>query len=236
MRPASNALPAREVRRAPLQAELPLTAAAAGAGASRPAADEAAPAGTAAVHWRALLAGNSPREVLSRIVQGDPLGVRERVAQRLREDAYLLDADRVHLRCLARCARMAPRYRGSPELPVWIDALVVESVAELLREDAETRRREPSQPARGACAFDALARPLGLDPAAMRQACVGVNRMPREDRKAFYELVIRGRSLDALAQQSGPTPTPIARRAPAVLENVLRAAHAPDQGRNEAEP
>src|SRR5262249_54272631 len=69
--------------------------------------------------WRRLLSG-TPREVLARLVQEDPLGVREKVAARLRADALLLDSDRVHLRVLARVSRFAGRYRGRPDLGSWI--------------------------------------------------------------------------------------------------------------------
>src|SRR5687767_2341511 len=62
-----------------------------------------------AVDWRVILAGASPREVLARLMNGDPLGLAVVVEQRLRVHAYLLDADRVFLRAAARCARLAVR-------------------------------------------------------------------------------------------------------------------------------
>src|SRR4051812_31993837 len=89
------------------------------------------------VRWRRLLSGGTPREILCRIVQGDPLGLRDRVALRLHADAYLLDADRVLLRALARCARFAGRYQGRPELGSWLDEIAGQAVEEVLREDLE---------------------------------------------------------------------------------------------------
>ena len=47
--------------------------------------------------WRRLLAGGGAREVLARIVPGDPLGIRRRVATRLRAEALLLDGDHLHV-------------------------------------------------------------------------------------------------------------------------------------------
>ena len=61
---------------------------------------------------RALLAGGSPREILARLVDGDPLGLRAVVYERLRARAYLLEADRVFLRSLARVARLSDAETG----------------------------------------------------------------------------------------------------------------------------
>lgn len=181
----------------------------------------AAAQGAPTARWQALFAGGSPREILSRIVQGDPLSLREHVARRLRADAYLVDADRVHLRCLARCARRAVRYHGRPELAAWLETIVIESIEELHREDQESALGSSDAEATHGGAFSALARPLGLDPRAMRSACVVFNRMSAPERRAFFDLVIRGRSLDELARESGESATEIARRARRALDALL---------------
>ncbi|HUR26776.1 MAG TPA: hypothetical protein VM509_01205, partial [Planctomycetota bacterium] len=92
-------------------------------------------------HWRAVLGGLSPREILARLLQGDPLGLRQVVAARLASRAYLFDADRVHLRALAHCARYGVRYRGTPPLETWLEEIVDQALLDLLREDAEAERR-----------------------------------------------------------------------------------------------
>jgi len=207
--------------------------------------------------WRAWLAGASPREILARIVQGDPLRLRARVARKLRDGAYLLDADRVHLRSLARCARAATRYRGRPELGSWLDGLVDAAVADLLREDDECVRRgeapqetvhgettqEPTD-GRATCrvspdrsgpdrpgparpdrdqggALVELSLPLGLDPRSLAFACHAFNRLPNEDRRAFFELVVRGRALEVLARDERGGATVVARRARRALRTLL---------------
>ena len=194
----------------------------------------------AAADWRAWLAGGTPREVLARIVQGDPLEVRGRVARELRERALLFDADRVHLRALARCARAAPAYRGRPALDAWVDARVSEALLELLREDDERRDEEP----RGVepdAALVALAKPLGLDPERLARACRAFNRLPVEDRRAFFRLVLERRSLDELACDSrsvtrratrgasdGASATSLARGARRALRVLLAEAPPPE--------
>lgn len=175
----------------------------------------------ARVPWRRLLAGGTPREVLARIVDGDPLGVRPRVAQRLRSRALLLDADRVVLHVLARCAREAPLYRGRPALEAWLDAILEAGLDELLREDVESERAARPATPEELAAHRELARPLGLDPEEMRGVCVAFNHLDEGDRRAFYALVLEGASLDALARETGRAAPVLARAARRALEAIL---------------
>ncbi len=164
---------------------------------------------------RALLQGRSPKEILSRIVSGDPLRLRARAGRRLEEQALFLDADRVYLRALALTSRAAPRYRGQPETEEWLAARVDEAIAELL-EEGDDAARAPG-------AFESLAKPLGLDPRAMLRACARFHRLPLADRRSFFELVLHARSLDELARASGESATEIARRARRGLDALLAA-------------
>jgi DNA-directed RNA polymerase specialized sigma24 family protein len=201
------------------------TTAAAGAG-ERPEA--------AACDWRRWLAGGSPREVLARIVRDDPLHMRERVAARLRAEAWLLDADRVQLRALARVARAAPAYRGRPALPEWLDAHVGRAIAELVQRDGDGGALDAGD-VDLLRAFEQLARPLGLDPRALGRACAAFNRLPAPERGAFFALVIEGRELDELASGAGASATELARRARRALDAVLACCPTPAPPAPEAE-
>ena len=171
--------------------------------------------------WRAVLAAASPREVLARLMGGDPLGLAAVVEERLRARAYLFDADRVFLRTAARCARLAVRYRGDPPIARWLAERADEALLDLLRTDAESDLRGEPPPPERLAAFQVLARPLGLDPARMHRACLAHNQLPQEQRRAFRELLIEGRSLDELAANGGRSATDIARAARAALLVVL---------------
>lgn len=175
-------------------------------------------------HWRAVLGGMSPREVLARLLQGDPLELRRAVAQRLAARAYLFDADRVHLRALAHCARYAVRYRGTPPLEAWLAEIVDQALLELLREDAEAERRAAAVDPQDLAALGDLARPLGLEPAAMRRVCLAHNLSSEPERLAFHGLVIQGRELEEVARSLGISGVEVARRARRALETVLIAA------------
>jgi DNA-directed RNA polymerase specialized sigma24 family protein len=183
---------------------------------------QAAP--TAQEHWRSVLGGMSPREILARLLQGDPLGLRNVVAARLASRAYLFDADRVHLRALAHCARYGVRYRGTPPLETWLEEIVDQALLDLLREDADAERRGVAADAEELAAFVDLARPLGLEPATMRRVCLAHNLLREPERRAFHGLVIARRTLEDVARSLGQSGVEVARLARRGLEAVLIAA------------
>lgn len=166
-----------------------------------------------------LLVG-SPREVLARILPEDPLDVRDAVVAVLRAQCVFLDADRVHLRALARIARAGLRFAGArTDLASWIRAEVAGAVDEVVREEAEVR------PVDSGSTFVQFARPLGLDPEAVRRGCAAFNRLPHADRAAFFALVVRSVGLEALARETGESPSMLGRRARRGLDAVLHANH-----------
>ncbi len=174
--------------------------------------------------WKQLLAGASPREVLARIMNGDPLELRPRVVARIRDRAWLIDVDRVLLRSFARTARFAVRYRGDPPLELWLGERIDEALADILREDLEAERRVEPIDVHQHAAFVALAKPLGLDPARVRAACAAFNAQADDDRRTFYALVIEGRALDELARARSQSASEVGRTARRVLDRLLEAA------------
>lgn len=166
--------------------------------------------------WKRFLATGSSGEVLARIVEGDPLRVGERVAERLAERALLLDAERVALGTLARVARLAPHYRGRPEFSAWLGERTDEAIDDLLRtEEADEETDDDG-------AHAVLARPLGLDPRRAREACRAFNRCSDFERACFFSLVFRARGLDEAAEELSGAPTEIARAARRVLDYLMR--------------
>jgi DNA-directed RNA polymerase specialized sigma24 family protein len=195
-----------------------------GAGARESGADAPSSTQPKKIHWKQLLSGASPREVLARIMNGDPLEVRARVSARLRERALLFDVDRVLLRSFARTARFAVRYRGDPPLDAWLASMVDEALADLLREDAEAERENAPLDERQHSVYCALARPLGLDPTRMRGVCSTFNALPDEERRAFHAFVIEGASLDDLARARSLSASEVARAARRALDALLERA------------
>lgn len=164
---------------------------------------------------RMMLLG-SPGEVLERIANGDPLGVREKVHEHLRTEALLFDADRVHLKALAHCARASVTNLNTEDMPDFVSDNVARAVRELLVQEEEAALDEEA-----GGAFAQLAQPLGLGPASVRAACAAFNARPAAERRAFNGLVIEGRELEELAQSWGCSPTELARRARRALLSAL---------------
>lgn len=171
---------------------------------------------------RALLLGASPREVLLRIATDDPLRLRPAVVERLRSEYQLLDSGAVHLRCLALCAREACRYQGTPSLGEWLMARVDEAVEQVLEE-------EPCSSANDG-AWAPLAEPFGLDPQDARAACGVFNRLPLEERRAFFRIVIEREEPSLVARELGLQLSELVRFARSALECLMRAQRADDSG------
>jgi hypothetical protein len=175
----------------------------------------------ASAKGRTLLTFGGPRDVLARIVDGDPLGLRPRIAARVRARCLLLDADRAHLRTLALCARFAPRYRGRPGLDEWLMGLVDRALEEGVAEEAERLEGPPPARPETGGAFAQLGKPLGLAPEEVRRACARFNLLPLESREAFFDLVLERGDLDDLARRAALGATELARRARRALQALL---------------
>ena len=173
---------------------------------------------TARANWRTLLSGASPREVLARLLAGDPLGLRARVALALADHGYVFDPDRVLLRVAARVARFSARYRGQPELDTWLRGNIDEALIELVEDDRE------GSDAGAASSLAVLAQPLGLSAQILHRATIALHARPLEERRAFRRLVLEVGELDAVAHELGVSATEAARAARRALEAVLSVA------------
>ncbi|MSR60837.1 MAG: hypothetical protein EXS08_00125 [Planctomycetes bacterium] len=168
---------------------------------------------------RELLASGKPLEVLAHIVAEDGLALRPRLGARLGARALLCDGERVLLCAQALCALRAKAGRGAPELGRWLDEQVEEALAALTQEGEL-----------GPEALEALvdfATPLVLDPGALAVGCARFNRLPFEQREAFFALVLDGASPDRLARERGLALPELLRRARGALEPFLRPTAAP---------
>jgi hypothetical protein len=145
--------------------------------------------------WREVLGSGSPREVLARLIDGDPLDLVERCQQRLERQALLLELKRLHLRSAARVARRAAEYNGTPELDVWLGEVIRRSLKELIAEDvaalASNALTGPTSDER----ILAIAQFLGIEPALALRGCTTFNQAPYETRCAFHAIVMGGVSV-----------------------------------------
>jgi len=183
-----------------------------------------APLSEARLAPAALLLTGTPREVLARLVPDDPLGLRERVAARLAARALLLDVERVLARALAASAQRAYAWRGEPALDRWLAERVDEAIEDVVGEDLGAWSERESRSAVGP--WTVFAAPLGLDPRALFEGCARFNRLPFEQREAFFLLVLEGAPSDEACRSRSLSLSELARRARGALD-VLRGAVLP---------
>lgn len=163
-----------------------------------------------------LLCG-APEAVLARLLPGDPLGLRARVAALVEERALLLDLERATLAVQASVALASAGACAASSLQAWLDARVEEALEELLRDGT------------AGAGLARLGEALGLDGAGLAAACARFDRLPEELRRAFVALVLEGERPDAQARAQGVSLGEFARRARAALEpfrGLARAAAA----------
>jgi hypothetical protein len=169
--------------------------------------------GAARAQGAVLLAFGTSEEVLARLVDGDPLGLRGRLAAALAREALLLDVERGFLRLLSVVALRARDWRGAEDLDVFLERCVDEAVRGLVHEEETGPFGEP---------LEFCARPLGLDARVLGEACRGFNGLGPEVREAFMAAVLAGEAPERSARLRRLSLSEFARRARAGLEPFRR--------------
>jgi hypothetical protein len=153
-----------------------------------------------------LLRGRSPRHILDQLVDADPLELGRRASEAIREQALLVDPERLFHRAAAHAAFEARHYGGDPPLDEWLAAHVAGSLREIVREDrAEDQSGLPPRDGWDPSHLD-LGASLGCEPAVARSLCVVFNGLPKGKRRIFSAIVIQGRSIDDYAKECGKDP------------------------------
>jgi hypothetical protein len=161
--------------------------------------------GSSAFPGSEILHQPSTREVLRKILEGDPLGIAERSSLRVKERALLLDISRLTLRAMARAAYRARAYQGDPALGDWLTERIEESIRDLIEEDREDERAGIPVGTDPEARFAFLTETIGVTPPIARRVCVVFNDLPDDRRHAFWSMVIEGKSLNRyVAEGHGP--------------------------------
>lgn len=150
-----------------------------------------------------MLDVGSPREVLAKLIESDPLHLGRRCQERTTSQALLLDARRLYLRASAHVARHGSKYAGTPSLDVWLAEHVRRALKELVAEDAEALRTRdlgetPTDPW-----VLGIARLLGVEPALASRGCAAFNQSSYDVRSAFFGIVIGAQPLSQWARENG---------------------------------
>lgn len=152
-----------------------------------------------------ILRGKSPREILARLVDGDPLEIEARCRERIEALAYLVDLPRTYLRAVARVAHAAVRWRGEPPLSEWLQERIDFSIGELVDEDREEELGGVPPVESGHSRYAFVSEVLGIEPALGRLACLAFNNLPERVRCSFNAVAVLGMTVNRrVAQGYGP--------------------------------
>lgn len=147
------------------------------------------------------LVGDSPRQVLERLVDQDPLHFEDHCRLFLRQEGYVLGLERLVLRSMARVAMEAMSYQGKPALSEWLRGRVRVAADELLREQwAEEYRDLPPMESEDRDLFLEFAEVTGIEPGLSRLACAELNQLPRRMRLAFVDVYLEGQPMKEWAE------------------------------------
>jgi hypothetical protein len=170
-----------------------------------------------------LLRGSSPRVVLARICDGDPLELHARCSAHVGEQALLIDPARLYSRSAARIAYSAMAWRGDPRPAEFIAQRIALSLTELVEEDQEAiAHGAPPSPDPDAV-HDFVSSVLGLERALAPRACAAFNGLALPLRRAWFAVVVEGETIVDHAATAAVEEAMVRQRLRSVLEAISRA-------------
>lgn len=172
--------------------------------------------------WRGLFEGRSPREILVRLLEGDPLGIEVRCEERVRERALLMNPHRLALRAFARTAHAAYSYRGMPPFRDWLQGCIDRAIDDLISEDLEEERRAIPAQLRPDESYPRVFESLGIEPELARRVCIVVNSMDDAMRHAFFAVYVRKVSVNHYVAEGNGPPQVVRALLEAALERLRR--------------
>lgn len=177
-----------------------------------------------------FLRGRSPREILARLVDGDPLEIEARCRERIETLAFLVDPSRTHVRAVARVARAAVRWTGETPLAELLQERIDFSIRELVAEDREEERGgvPPSEPWDPRYTF--VSEILGIEPALGRRACIAFNSLPERVRCTYYAIAVLGMSVNRRTAQGYGPPERVKAEVEMAVQTISSAIGRPPGG------
>lgn len=152
-------------------------------------------------YWPNFLRGE-PQEIHARLLENDPLRLRERCAVRLRERWLLIEPDRAFARAAATVALGVGLDDPPADLERWTLERIDKALDLLLEADrqAELVGDPPDQEQ---STFPLLTDSLLVEPARVRAVALAFHALDPLSRRAFFELLIEGREVPDVLE-SGP--------------------------------
>ena len=152
-----------------------------------------------------VLVGQSPREVLHRLVDHDPFELGARSEARLDARALLLPQRRVWLRALARVAYASMRYAGDPPLDPWLGGRVDAAIDEIQSEEVEAEYAGDPPGLDDVRHLVFVSERFGIEIGSARRSCNRFNALPDAVRATFFALAVHGKPVRRwVAEGNGP--------------------------------
>jgi hypothetical protein len=140
--------------------------------------------------------GTSPRDLMGRLLDGDPLGLQALGVTRRDELAYLISSDRMYLRAAARVAYGACIYGTTKPLDAWLLGCIDAGIEGILRDEtAEHRDGVPVEEDEERY-YHAVMDLLDVSVEDARGVCITFNALPYESRAAYFKFSLERTSLE----------------------------------------
>jgi len=152
-------------------------------------------------YWPNFLRGE-PQEIHARMLENDPLRLRERCAVRLRERWLLIEPDRAFLRAAARVALSVALEDPPADLELWALERIDQALEQILEADRQAELAgDPLDEEQRM--FPLLTDGLLVDRERVRAVGLAFHALDELARRAFFELMIEGREVQEVLD-SGP--------------------------------
>ena len=131
-------------------------------------------------------------DIYSKLANGDPFHLEARVGHRLHTRWFILDPERVYKKSLAYVAHRAAAKEAERGKSSWFDSCIDAAIRSLLTEDREQERAGYASGLSEDWAHEHLARMFQIPLELARKASVQFNDLPDLDRRAFFDLIVKG--------------------------------------------
>jgi hypothetical protein len=172
------------------------------------------------------------RAVFEKLCESDPLHIRERCVERLRQKALLLPFDDLVWRAMAMTAFDADLLEDDPPLDEWLISRIDDAIDALSDEEREHERAALPPPQPLASHHALISEALGLDPLLARRACLVFNDLPELQRQSFWALVVERKSVAEYVAESSRSQEDVMRS----LREAFTALSRLEEAQGEPEP
>ena len=149
--------------------------------------------------------GVDTQTILERLLDGDPLGIRERCSEWTLDRFYLVDFERLMMRTMAMVAHSGRSYRGEIPFHAWIYERIDRSAEQLMEEEREADRKGAPLRQPYPAHYEVVASVMGVSPESSRPGCIRFNQLDIAVRRAFFAICIDGLSFNRfIAEGHGP--------------------------------